>query len=276
MQIRKFSAIVALITGLGGMLGAAPAFALVTIAADDFNSYAVGALNGNNGGSGWGGAWVDAGTTNANVVATVGADTPMSGNAVRITGNDTAVATRALADALSGNIIVRFDFQFDAGAVTNNDFLGLWFGNSNGPNIGLKANCGTGDCTFDIFARTSGSDAGGNFQNVAIGQSYSIMGYLQKTGVSTVYNRFDLWVDPTADEIATLTGADAFDTGASSISSFSQIGFRTANLSTSTTAPVDALLIDNLSISRVPEPGTLALFGLALAGIAVTSRRRKA
>ena len=250
-----------------GSLLATPAMADVVIASDNFDSYATGtAINGANGGTGWNSAWSDGLTTNG----VVALDPAMSGNALRLTGTDSAAATRKLASTVSGNVIVSFNFQFDAGTVDNNDFLALWFGNSDGPNIGLKANCGTGSCTNDLFVRTGGVDAGGNLQNIAVGTTYTLMGYLQKTGTSTVYNRFDFWLNPTAQEMATLTGADVFDTGASSISSFDQIGFRTATLATG-----DVLLVDNLRISRVPEPGTLALLGLALAGVAVSVRRRQ-
>lgn len=268
MKLNK-SAIV-LCTCLAGAMS--PALAGILVASDNFDTYTVSGLNGNNGGTGWAGAWADPSPTNASVVATNGADAPMAGNAIRFTGQADAAAARTLSTTIDRNVVVRFDFQFDAGAINNNDFMSFWFGTSGGPNIGLKANCGlTTGCTTDLFARTSGSDSGGTFQNIAIGTSYSLMGYLQKTGASTVYNRFDLWVNPTDLEVATLTGSDAFDTGASTLSSFSTIGFRTATLS-----GTDALLVDNLSLNLIPEPGTLALFGLALAGIAGISRRRKA
>lgn len=271
MNRKLATATIALATALGGLFATTSASAHVLVAGDNFNSYGTGALSGANGGTGWGSAWADSTPINSNVITTSG-DSPMSGQAVRITGNSDSAASRKLGSTVSDNIIIQFDFQFDAGTVSNNDFLGLWFGSSTGPNIGLKANCGgvTG-CTFDLFARTSGSDSGGTVQDIAVGTTYTLLGYLQKTGNSSVYNRIDLWVNPTADELMNLTGADAFDTGASSVSSFDLLGFRTANL-----ASGDALLVDNLSISRVPEPGSLALVGLALAGVAALRRRSTA
>jgi hypothetical protein len=62
-----------------------------------------------------------------------------------------------------------------------------------------------------------------------------------------------------------------FDTGSSGLTSFSTIGFRTANLDTS---PADRLLVDNLRIGVVPTPGTLALLGLGLVAAGLASRRR--
>ena len=270
MNFKIASVALAIGTCVGAVLAPSAAFGHVLIAGDNFNSYASGNLSGANGGTGWGSTWADPSPANSIVTTTVSGDSPMSGQAVRITGNSNDAATRKLGATVSDNVIIRFDFQFDAGTISNNDFLGLWFGSSGGPNIGLKANCGgsPSNCTADLFARTSGTDSGGTLQNITLGTTYSLMGYLQKTGASAVYNRIDLWVNPTADEMMNLTGADAFDTGASSVSSFDLIGFRSATLSTG-----DALLVDNLSISKVPEPGSLALVGLALAGVAAVRRR---
>lgn len=234
-----------------------PALADVVLASDNFNSYANGAIAGANGGTGWAGGWT--GTSAASV----------NGGALQISGNGDNLATRLLSAPVTGNVIVRFDFTLSAGSLQDNDFLALWFGSPTGPNIGLKANCG-GGCSNDLFVRTSGTDAGGNLQNVALGTTYSLMGHLQKTAGSTAYNRFDFWVNPSAEEIATLTGSDAFDTGNASIGSFSRIGFRWANLDNG-----DVIRIDNLRISQVPEPGVLALLSLSLAGLAVVSRRRQ-
>jgi hypothetical protein len=249
--------------------------AAVVVASDNFDTYASGALAGANAGTGWASGWT--GSTGASVVAVSGADTPMAGQAARFgTPNADVAASRQMSQTISQDrVFVDFLLQFDSGTISNNDFLGLWFGNTSGPNIGLKANCGqspnsnTG-CTADLFARTTGTN-GQYSTNIAIGQTLRLVGLLEKTGNATNYNRYSLWVDPTSTELASFTGADAVFTGLSNISSFNTIGFRSVNLGTA-----DGVLIDKLRIGVVPEPGSLALVGAALLGLGVAARRKRA
>lgn len=244
---------------------------VVTVASDSFDSYAAGALNGSNGGTGFTGAW--AGVPSATVVNAVAADSPMDGKALQFTRpNNNSAASRTLNRTLSEDVLVSFQFQFNGGAIGNNDFLALWFGDESGPNIGLKANCGNGSCTADLFARTSLGGAGYK-QNIRIGQTYSLLGYLQKTGNSSVYNKFSLWVgqDMVSSTLDLNSVAAVFDVGPSNVSSFSAIGFRTANLDG--LPETDSLLVDNLQIAVVPTPGTLALASLAMLGLAAVRRR---
>ena len=283
MKLTKF-ATAAAIASLG-LLGAANA---AVIASDNFDAYATGATGGIQGkgaaGSGWAGAW--SGAASSTVVETVSGanpvgDGPMSGNALRFSNpNSDSAASRALSAAVTGAVWVDYLFQFDNGVIQPNDFLGLWFGNKDGPNMGLKANCGgaTG-CTADLFVRTAGS--GGTYTtDIAVGQTYHLVGLLQKTGSSTTYNKFDLWVDPTNAELLSLTGVDASATG-ESIASFSTVGFRTFNLDTSLTNAnaIDRLLVDNVRLSstaplQVPEPAGLALVGVGLLGASLATRRK--
>ncbi|MCF8206522.1 MAG: PEP-CTERM sorting domain-containing protein [Methylotenera sp.] len=210
-------------------------------------------------------------SSSAAAVTAGAADGAITGEALRFTGNSDNAATRQLGQTVSASrVIVQFDLQFDTGTVDTNDFLGLWLGSSTGPNIGLKGNCdGASACNgADLFVRTTGT--GGSFSTaIAVGQTYHLFGLLEKVNGSVNYNRYSLWVNPTGAEMAGLTGADAVFSENSGISSFSTIGFRSVNLDAG-----DAVLVDNLSISTVPEPATAALAGLALLGVALTSRRR--
>lgn len=238
---------------------AAPALAS-PVASESF-TYADGALAANNGGSGWAAGW-----NAANGV------TVSNGSLLINALNSDAAATRQLDHAVGGNVLISFNLTF-TGTLQTNDFLGLWFGSSTGPNIGLKANCdgnsGANCPSADLFVRTTGS-AGAFSTNITSGQTYELMGLLEKVNGSSVYNRFSLWVDPSEEERSLMTGFDARFSGASSISSFNTIGLRSANLDAG-----DTLRIDNLSINAVPEPSSFALVGLGLAGVLALRRKAK-
>lgn len=238
----------------------------VVTASDNFDGYNSGTIAGANGGSGWGGAWTG---SSASSVSTVGgSDSPMSGQALRFSGNDERAATRQLAQTVTGSVFVDFLFQFDSGAIDGNDFLGLYFGSATGPNIGLKANCDSG-CTADLFVRTTGT-SGQYSTPIQVGETLRLVGLLEKLGHSNTYNSYSLWVNPTAAELADFSGADAVFRAESNLSAFSTIGFRSANLDAN-----DIVFIDDLRIGVIPEPGTLALAGAALLGMGAAARRRR-
>ncbi len=201
------------------------------------------------------------------------------------TNSNNVIAAQTIASTY-GDLLVDLTFQF-SGSIDGNDFLALWFGydvagtgsdknmsgdHTTGPNTGIKGNGGGSANPLDLFVRNTGTNGswltGGAIET---GVTYQLFGHLYKTTGSTTYNRFDAWLNPTADEMMTLTGADATSTNNSGVSALNAFGFRSANLDSG-----DSVLVSNVRIQVIPEPNTVLLTGLSLFGLAgFASRRNK-
>ncbi|MDX9839349.1 MAG: PEP-CTERM sorting domain-containing protein [Azoarcus sp.] len=277
MTVKKLVTTLALITF-------APLSLASVIASDNFD-YRSGEVAGQNGGSGWAGAW--SANTSATQVVTPG--TALSGgNALQVSGNNNNVAYRQLDSAFTGNnLYVDFYIQLDSGTLAANDFLGLWLDvagtgdHTNRPNIGIKAD---GSGTNDVFVRTNGT-SGSFARRSNIGDSnditYHIVGLLSRTAAGN-YTSFSLWLDPMFADLST---PDAIMLGNTGLSQISYVGFRSANLDSGDVVLIDGLQLSttwnealrisaNADTNNVPEPGTAALIGLGLLGLGFSSRRK--
>ena len=246
--------------------------ATVVVASDNFESGTAGlSVATTNGGTGWATGWQTAQTA-ANAPKVVTTATMEGTKALQFATNNDNAAYRTLSTAMTSDVFVRFEFQYSGGPLGINDFLGFWFGNSDGPNIGLKSNCANnaGTCTNDAFVRTGGS--GGSMldnSDLSDGVTYVLYGHLYKTTGSATYTNFDAWLNPTAAEMINLATPDATYSGKTALGSIGTVGFRSVNIGGNVTVRVD-----DITISAIPEPTTIALFGAALLGMGALRRRR--
>ncbi|MBC2596222.1 hypothetical protein H5P28_18290 [Ruficoccus amylovorans] len=268
------------------LLIAAPFASGVTYAVDDFESYSLGSINGNNGGTGWSGAWTGSGgqnvvDTSANPLSyTVNGGNTVTGGgkSLQLSGTSEYAAYRDLSSAQTGAIYISYLMRVEGTTIENNDFASMWLNNPGtastnpGPSTGFKANNGDGAGTEDFFIRPyhDGTNAG-YAGDVNLGETYLVVAKFEASGANgDLYDTFSLWINPDAwDE----NNADVTYTGASYIDELTRLGFRSANLDHGTTVLIDNFTttdnfgeaIGGMSPAAVPfDPG--AGLGMAFVG----------
>ena len=232
--------------------------AVADLVTDDFNSYTVGSgLSGQNGGTGFTGAWSGANTT----ITTNGF---AGSNAATGAGSSTTFRTlpssvTSIFSSGSGSIWASFDFS---SITSNQQFAGLNFYQGGTERILIGKNSWGGPEDDSNWRLASNSGLG-----VVSDVSFTTI----KTGVvrfnlaSGSGGSADLWIGSTVGPVDT-TGTPTLSLAGLTLGGIDRIYLRG-----STTFTVDNFKMSS-SPFAVPEPSSLALFGLG--AIALIRRRR--
>lgn len=255
-------------TLLGGSLAALAA----PIASDDFNSYTLGALSPQNGGTGWFAAGWTA-PTSPDTTATV-AD--VSGNkkvtaALTVTSSQ-VVAGRRLAAPLTSTFYVSYKVAYTGpGNVDNSNTFGLIVSDLTTPSASVGANVlnfnmrssnvggdasilesfavrgGTGPILFNT--QTTGPDT------ITPGTVYTLLAKLTWSG--TNFDKIDLWVNPSGST-ETTPDATLSLTAGTGVTAVNSLYFRQAANETNDTYQFDDLAVASAWTDVVPNPNSIS------------------
>jgi hypothetical protein len=234
------------------------------IAADGFEGYIAGSdLNGNNGGTGWGGMWNSVAWADVSDVAisyAISGQALGGGNSVAVsttTSNTDRVMSRPLSAPQNGEVFARVVFQFDNTAIDGDDFFSLWFNDADSgayedhkPEFGIKEG--------KFYARTVGTLP--HYASIipAAGETYLLVARFSKSGTCAsnpdYYDSIDLWISP---DYADLGSPDVSVTGecsATSPAAINYVGLRVYHINADDTLRYDALQLGTSWDDVVPAP----------------------
>ena len=275
-----------------GLLATSPNAFASLLASETFESYSLGPLSGQNGGTGWTGGWtapgavVRADVVNASMAYSVPGGGTINGavNAleVQLSGLPSSqfAGVRTLATPISETFYVGYLLRYQAGLAwsgANNTFtlhLGTNATQSAVFNFGIRGN---GDTTANEFvlrygtgAPVTGASTGGQVVN---GTDYFLVARMNYAG--GLFTSANMWLNPSAiDDVDTPSGDASLTFTTSFANPVSHIFFREAVLDADDVLRADEIRIGTTwgDVVPVPEPGSVTL--LSLGAVALWIFRR--
>jgi hypothetical protein len=249
--------------------------------------YTTGNVNGDNGGTGWNGAWNSA-TSPAYASVVTGTSLSYSGGSISLSGSGTALSitgggagqlNRAFVGTSTGSEIY-FSFLFQAVAGSGNEFFHFFL--SDDPDTTNSGGIGdfqttAGDSRFGARVDYGGVTTVDSTTSYTLGTTYLLVGRLSTdgtTGAAGDIDRVELWINPTSLTPGTANATVNASTGLA-IGALDVFSSRMVNFADSDRILIDELRIgtDFASVVTVPEPSVAGL--MILGGISVFGLRRR-
>jgi len=270
------------------------------VAQDTYEGYSLGPVAGQGGGAvnGWAGDWttpagiadvIDT-TSSPLTYYTINGATRAVQNAGSAANSGQVTASRQLGAPFTSSFYVGFLLQYSGTSVFDgNDTFSLYMSDGasatggNALTVGVRGTASNGELTF-MVRKGTGNPVDGGFTvlpagSFSAGETHLLVAQYVWDGLN--YSTINGWLDPVGDPVAPQVTETLVDptTGKSSIG---YAFFRNYDNNNDGASPNDFWTVDNLVIGEswmdvvpVPEPTSMALFGLGAFAL-VAFRRRKA
>ena len=260
------------------LLLGSPLVQAALIAYDNFSYTAGATIGGQNGGSGWTGAWATNGMATNYSASTAltysnGSVEVVGDTRTALVGSNTAdLYARAFAPQTS-TLYFSFLFRLDSNTLNVDDFVHFMLNNdtSNDTSGGIGLLSTTTNRLGARIGTTNGGDTTSSAIDLAANTTYFLVGKIWKNGGAN-YNTVDLFINPSSNiEPGTSSATDTVTMTMGTISYFTVRGF---NIDADDRYVFDELRIgDTFASVVVPEPSVAALI-LGGAAMLIAGRRR--